>query len=332
MQTSKSFNKFTGGDAMPKRSKRIVMHDSAKLARINPETKELMKKYERDMSIRNLSPGSVYQYKTNLNQWFIYILDNQDNRSILNLTEDDIEEFLFFCKQEGNNENHMRVRTSVISSFYKFLRKKKLIIENPCEFISRPRGGARIVTQTFLTSEQVELMRKKLIELRNTQIRLYALFSLSTMARVNAVASVRWDQIDLENRVVHGVLEKEGKVVDLFFSEEVRDIMIDLKEERRLKSINDHGWLFIGRRVDEDIPIDTGTLNSWCKLIGKMIGISTLHPHDWRHTGATLLRNAGMPLEDISILLHHESIDVTRKFYIKEDSTRLIKLKDQYQI
>ena len=280
---------------MPKRSKRIVMHDSAKLAKINPETKELMKKYERDMSIRNLSPGSVYQYKTSLNQWFIYILDKQDNRSVLNLTEDDIEEFLFFCKQEGNNENRMRVRTSVISSFYKFLRKKKLIIENPCEFISRPRGGARIVTQTFLTPEQVELMRKKLIELNN-------------------------------------VLEKEGKVVDLFFSEEVKSIMIDLKEERRLKSLNDHGWLFMGKRAGEDIQIDTGTLNAWCKLIGKMIGVPTLHPHDWRHTGATLLRNAGMPLEDISILLHHESIDVTRKFYIKEDSTRLIRLKDQYQI
>lgn len=40
-------------------------------------------------------------------------------------------------------------------------------------------------------------------------MQVYALFSLSTMARVNAVGSVRWEQIDYENRTVKDVREKK---------------------------------------------------------------------------------------------------------------------------
>ena len=53
-----------------------------------------------------------------------------------------------------------------------------------------------------------------------------------------------------------------------------------------------------------------------------MIGVETVHPHDWRHSGASALKNAGMALEDVSALLNHASTDVTKKFYIKEDRRR----------
>ena len=63
-----------------------------------------------------------------------------------------------------------------------------------------------------------------------------------------------------------------------------------------------------------------------------MIGVETLHPHDFRHSGATLLKNAGMQLEDVSALLNHAGTGVTKKFYIKEDRSRISKLKDQFDI
>ena len=78
--------------------------------------------------------------------------------------------------------------------------------------------------------------------------------------------------------------------------------------------------------------MNTGTLNDWCKRIGGMIGVPTLHPHDFRHSGATLLKNAGMSLEDVSVLLSHESTDVTKKYYIKEDTGRISSIKSNYNI
>ena len=315
-----------------KRSKRVVLHDPEKLEKINPETQKLLQKYKVDMSLRDLSEKTIYQYEKDLQQWFIYILDNQFNQSVIDLTDDDITEFLYFCKQQGNNTERMKRRMAAISAFYKFLRKKKLILENPCEFLDRPKKGLPIVTQTFLTKEQVQLMKDKLTEYGNLQLKTYALFSLSTMARVNAVANIRWEQIDFENRIVKDVLEKEGKIVDLFFSNEVKELLLQLQREREVQKINDYGWVFYSGHNTEDKPISTGTLNDWCKKIGKMIGVPSMHPHDLRHSGSDLIFKAGMALEDVSALLHHSGTDVTRKHYLTEDTSRLTKLKDQFEI
>lgn len=317
---------------MPERSKRVVLHDPEKLKQINDETQMLLKKYKVDMSLRDLSEKTIYQYEKDLQQWFIYILDNQFNQSVKDLTDDDITEFLYFCKQQGNNTERMKRRMAAISAFYKFLRKKKLILENPCEFLDRPKKGLPIVAQTFLTKEQVQLMKDKLTEYGDLQLKTYALFSLSTMARVNAVANVKWEQIDFENRIVRDVLEKEGKIVDLFFSKEVKELLLELKQQREIQKIDDYGWVFYSGHNTEDKPISTGTLNEWCKRIGKMIGVPELHSHDWRHSGSDLIFKAGMALEDVSALLHHSGTDVTRKHYLTEDTSRLTKLKDKFEI
>lgn len=313
-----------------KRSKRIEMHDEEKLEKVNEETKMLMQKYKVDMSLRDLSEKTQYGYEKDLNQWFIYILENQFNQSVKDLTDDDITEFLYWCKQQGNNAERMKRRMSSISAFYKFLRKKKLIQENPTEFLDRPKKGMPIVVQTFLTREQVQQLREKLAEYGNLQLQTYVMFSLSTMARVNAVASIKWDQIDFDNRTVTNVLEKEGKIVDLYFSEEVKDLLLRLKKQREENSINDLGWVFYTKYNTEEQPISNGALLDWAKKAGSLIGEDFLHPHDFRHSGATLLKNSGMPLEDVSALLNHASTDVTKKFYIKEDSSRITKLKDQF--
>ena len=153
-----------------KRSKRIEMHDNDKLEKVNEETKMLMQKYKVDMSLRDLSPKTQYGYEKDLNQWFIYILENQFNQSVKDLTDDDITEFLYWCKQQGNNVERMKRRMSSISAFYKYLRKKKLIQENPTEFLDRPKKGMPIVVQTFLTKEQVQELREKLEEHGNLQL------------------------------------------------------------------------------------------------------------------------------------------------------------------
>lgn len=316
---------------MPERSKRIVLHDEEKLKQINPETQKLMQKYKIDMSLRDLSPKSIYGYEKDLNQWFIYILEHQFNQCITELSDDDITEFLYFCKQEGNNVERMKRRMAAISAFYKFLRKKKLIKENPTEFMDRPKKGMPVTVQTYLTPEQVELMREKLTEYGDLQLKTYAMFSLSTMARVNAIANLKWEQIDFEARECRDVLEKEGYIVELSFSNEVKDLLLALKKEREDKGINDYGWVFYSRYNNETKPISNGTLLEWCKKIGNMIGVPTLHCHDFRHSGATLLKNMGMSLEDISELLHHSGTDVTSKFYIKKDTSKIKALKDKFE-
>lgn len=321
----------------------IRLYDENKVSQINKDTLKYWKRYEMDMSLRELSEKTIYNYRSDAYQWFIFIYDNQGNIPVTELDESDIEEFLFFCKKSGNNSRRMKRRMSTISAFYKFLRKKKIILENPMEFIDRPKKDTNITIQTYLTKEQVEYMRKILdINVHNARtvqqtndalmLQLYALFSLSTMARVNAVRNIRWESIDYDLRLVKDVLEKEQKIVDLMFSNEVKNLLINLKKFRIENGIEDGGYVFFVLYEGEYQPVSSSTANKWCKRIGGMIGEPTLHPHDFRHSGATLLKNAGMSLEDVSSLLNHSGTDVTNKYYIKEDRTKIQSIKDMFEI
>lgn len=317
---------------MAERSKRICLYNEETAKNINQETLKLFQKYQIDMSIRDLSGNTVKQYNSDLMQWFIYMHDNQFNLSVLEATEDDITEYYYWRKQQGNNVNRQKRIMSSISAFYKFLRKKRLIKESPVEFIDRHKQGLPIAIQTYLTKEQVQLMREKLEEYGDIQLQAYAFLSLTTMARVHAIASLKWKQVDFNERICSDVLEKEGKIVELSFSEETKDYLLKLIEYRKENNIDDHGRIFISPYVTDDKPIQDGTLNSWCKKIGELIEVPSLHPHDFRHSYATLMKNSGIDLESISEMLNHASVDVTKKFYIKSDSSKIRKLKDSVNI
>lgn len=315
---------------MAERSKRILLYDESKAKEINPETLKLFKKYQIDMSIRDLSENTIKQYNADLMQWFIYMYNEQFNLSVLEATDEDLEEYFYWRKQLGNNVNRQKRVMSSISAFYKFLRKKKLIKESPTEFLDRPKKATPIMKQTFLTLEQVDELRRKLEECGDLQLYTYIMFGLSTMARVNAMAHLRWEQVDLEDRTCSDVLEKEGKIVDLYFSEEVAELLKKLKAYREQNDINDFGWVFVTQHVNEESCITNSTLNEWCKRAGKMIDVPTLHNHDLRHSGSNLLKNLGMDIQDIAELLHHESTDTTVKHYLTVNKKKVKENKDKF--
>lgn len=307
------------------RSKRIITDGE-----INPKNMRTYNKYKQNMVMRGLSEKSIYNYEKDLFSWFRFLNYNQYDLLIEDVTQDDLEEYFFYRMNEGNNHNRIKRMMSSISAMYIFLRKKKLVQENPMEFIDRPKKGKPVTIQTYLTIEQVELMKQKLKENNDLMLEAYALFSLSTMARVTAVCNTKWSQIDFEECVVNDVLEKGDKIVTLMFNEEVRDLLLKLKEEREKNNIQCE-YVFASKYKDKWDKVTPSTMAEWCKKIGKMID-SPLHCHDFRHSGATLLKNMGMPLEDVSEILNHASTEVTRNFYIKTDNKKLKDSKAKYGI
>ena len=112
---------------MAERSKRIEMYDAEKIKNAHPETLKLYNKYKMDMELRELSPTTIAAYESDLGQWFSYIYDNQGNQPITELTEDDLTEFFYYCKKEGNNSRRIKRRMSSISALYIYLMKKRLL-------------------------------------------------------------------------------------------------------------------------------------------------------------------------------------------------------------
>lgn len=301
------------------RSKRILF-DKEYEKTANVENLKYLKRYKIDMELRELSKSSIYNYERDLLNWFAYLNENQFDLSILEATEDDIEEFIYFCKTKGNNASRLGRRISSISAFYQFMRRKKFVREDPTEFIARPKKGLPVVKKVFLTKEQVGLAREFLKSENNTQLTTYFELSLATMARVTAISSIKWSQINYDGMFIEGVLEKEGYIVNLFFDEEECILLKVLERERKEKNI-DCDFIFISNQKGAYSGVDSSTLGDWAKKIGKAIGEPELSPHDLRRSGATLRSEIGMPLEQISSLLNHKGTDVTR-LYVKENATK----------
>ena len=309
------------------RSKRINVSGS-----ISTDNEKIWNQYYRAMKMKGLSDKTIYNYKCDLEQWFRFMNEEQFGLSVLDATEDDVAEFLFHCQEQGNNANRIKRRMSSISALYIFLKKKRLTRENPVELLDRPTSSKPVVVQTYLSVDQVTLMKEKLKCHGDLQLEVYALLSLSTMGRVNAISNIKWKQINFEECEIREVLEKGDKVVDLFFNKEVKELLLKLKEQRELNNI-DTEYVFISKKNSEYNKVAASTLGLWAKRVGRLIGLEYgLHPHDFRHSMATLLKNAGMPLEEVSVLLNHASTDVTRRFYIKEDNKKLKENKSKYEV
>lgn len=313
-----------------KRCDNLNLGSNELLKQVDPKSLQLLEKYKIDMSIRELSDKTIINYISDIHQWFRYIFLYQDNKPITDLTEDEITEFLYFAKMNGNSTRRNRRRSASLSAFYKFLRRKKIILENPMEFIERAKKDVDVYTQTFLSQEQVDLMKEKLSQCGDIQLEVYALLSLSTMARVTAISHLRWEQCNFEERTFNDVLEKEGKIVTLYFGDEVRELLKKLKQYRSDNEIDDHGWVFFTGFQGSTDSISKSALTDWAHKVGNMIGVPELHPHDFRHSGSQLMMLNGAPIQLISDLLNHSGLDVTKKHYLRADKKKTQADKDKY--
>lgn len=305
-----------------------------KLEQVNENNKRNIQKYFSFKNM-NLSDSSKKSYESDFNQWIVFI-DEQfrkkaiSNDDIVKLVSDEdgleemvdlLEDYMAFCTSIlGNNERRIQRRMSSISSFFQFLIKKRRINTSPITYLERPsvRAGEKPqITQTFLTKEQVEVIRKGLKKKADLQLDCYFEVSLSTMARVNAVSNIKIEQIDFKNKRINDVLEKEGKIVSLFPSDRAFERIKSWLEYRKKNNIESE-YLFLTKYNGSYQKVSKNNIQSyWVKKIGDIIDIPNLHHHDFRHSGSNLLYHSGMALEDVSLLLNHSSTDVTRNHYLQ---------------
>lgn len=315
---------------------------SEKLDKVNPKNKQLINKYFSFKNM-NLSDDTKTSYMSDFNQWLVYIMEYYENKYILDIIENDIddmvdllEDYVAFCTSVlGNNERRIQRRMASISSFFLYLRRKRKIKENPMDFIERPSlkaGEKPQIVQTFLSIEQVEEIRKKLAELGDLQLEMYFEVALTTMVRVKALNSIKLEQINFEKGIIERVIEKEGYEVDLYPSERGMKLIkkwLDYRKENNIEC----EYLFITKRNNNWEQVSKGAMQSgWVKKIGKLINIPHLHNHDFRHSYSTILYNSGMKLEDVQELLHHLNPDVTLKHYIKKDANKIKDNKKKFEI
>ena len=233
----------------------------------------------------------------------------------------------------SNQASTMKKKVSAISSFFKFLLKRRIIDQNPASGLRSPKIAKSL--PRFLTVEQAfrvmdaplkEEKRARPLKARD-QALLETLYG--TGVRVSELAGMNLDHCDFTELEVR-VLGKGGKerIVPLGKSA-VEAIQAYLPErgpllEKAKEGDPDALWLSRnGRRLSvrqvQNVVRRHGTLGA---------GRGDLHPHAMRHTCATHLLDAGADLRSIQELLGHSSLSTTQK-YTHVSVDRLMKVYDR---
>lgn len=309
---------------MSNQSKRIFIEGN-----INPKNLAMYNMYKGYNELKGLSNKTIKTYEYDLFQWFKYLNSFQEDKLYYEVTEEDIEEFLMYCKINGNEVSRLQRRCAAISSFYIFLRRKKRVDNNPLEFIERPRKKMFVRNKHFLKLEQVNEMKSNLCLLEDIVAQTFVLLAINTAARNNALRNIKWQDIDWEEREIQ-VIEKGPKLVTLYFSEELKQQLLKLKEYHEKLKI-DIPQIFITKYRGQYKHCGKNMPGEWVKRAGELIGIKDLTPHSLRRTAATLLYHNEVDIFNISQILNHNNI-ATTQIYLQVNARKLKELKDSVNI
>lgn len=309
------------------------------LSKVNPENVELAQSYLKYINISNFERSTVSAKIQLLLHYLNYIHENLDDKLVTEITVAEMEDYLLYLGNCGLEPNSISTKMNGLSIFYKYLINKGITMFNPIYYIPKPHKLKTEEHRHFLTEEHIEILKEKLEENGDRTLQVYAFFSLSTAARVTAVSSIRWEQIDFEKRMVYKVKEKFSNYCTLLFSDYVKELLLKLRAEREANKINDGGWVFPSPtkfykdNCVEIRHIGSGALGSWAHKVGAMCGVPELTPHDFRYSACNMLLQKGGDIAITSLILHHKNIATTLHHYCNKNDVEFMRqYKDQFGI
>lgn len=261
--------------------------------------RELLSAFVNAKRIEGCSEKTLKYYQSTINK----MLSDTD-KHITHITADDLREYLAEYQRanscsKGNIDNIRRI----LSSFFAWLEDEDYILKSPVRRIHKIKS-AKTVKETY-TDEALERMRDNCGNLRDLAI---IDMLASTGMRVGELVGLNIADVDFENRecVVFGKGSKE------------RPVYFDARTKIHLRN-------YLETRTDENPALFVSLLkpNERLKIsgveirlrnLGRMLGITKVHPHKFRRTLATRAIDKGMPIEQVQKLLGHSKIDTTMQY------------------
>nr|DAT11142.1 MAG TPA: Integrase [Caudoviricetes sp.] len=291
---------------------------------------EIYEEYLNSCIVRNESVKSTtYRTYANSMKLFIeylqqyennyYLLDKKKSKNMVGI----LERYIRYCREiKRNNARTINNKITAISSFYIWAVKRDLVDVHPF----RDKLDRLKVTDLekrrksyFLSSKEiVEIQVKmKLSEKYDLQDRIIFNLIIDTACRISALQSIKLENIDLENGIITGIVEKEQKIVEFAIFEETIELI-----KEWLKCRNDNiEYLLITKYNGVFKQMSKSTIRDRVRKIGKLAEIDNLYPHSLRKTSINLLAEVG-GIDLASEFANHSGIDVTKKHYIKKKSAR----------
>jgi len=248
---------------------------------------EILREFANYLRMKGRSEETIKHYVFfDLKMFFQYL-----DVPFLEATHGDIMKALIKMKEERKLSNSSLGRKiAAIKVFYSFLYEMEYIDRNPTLKLETPKKEERI--PETLTEEEV----REMLNYAKGRNKLLIMMFAYTGARLSEIVNLTWKDINFKEKTVkfYGKGKKE-RIVPLH--PELAEMLLELRHELGTTRI----FNISKRRIQQIIA----------KISDFSIG-KKIHPHQLRHTFATILLKKGVDLRTIQELLGHAKLDTTQ--------------------
>lgn len=269
---------------------------------------QLVKLYLAVKKTEGLSNGTLENYRRILTRFFVWV-----RKPPAEVTSNDIRMFIYeYQLQRAISDRTLDKYREIICWFFTWAHMEEYLQHNPGRAIKPIKHEVK--ERQALSQVELEYLRMA-CETKREKAMLE--FMYSTGCRVTELTIVKQSDVDWKNGTVH-LFGKGRKHRTSFINAKCE---VALKEYLATRD-DDCEYLFATQRK----PYMKMTKCAVEKVVRLMAERSQLNrhisPHVIRHTTATTAVNAGMPIEDVSKLLGHSSVNTTM-IYAKVATNRV---------
>lgn len=314
--------------------------------KVNKENKLLLQDFCDYKRSSDKSPGTIHQYESVLRVFFVWNLQNNNNKFFVDIKKREFIRFFNYMvtelKSSPNRIINVRAILSSLSNYiedildeeYEGYRNVVLKIETVAKEPVRQK--------TIMTTEQVQSCLDKLVAEKKYQIACYLALAVASGARKAELLRFKCDYFKDED-IVFGCMYKtpeeiktkgrgsRGKMLYKYtFVKQFKpyfDLWMKYRKENNIES----EWLFVIKREDGYGQAAVCNANTWAHTIEKYMGVP-FYSHACRHYWCTELKRQGLPDDVIKELqgwssdmvscYSDVSIDETLEKYFDEDGVR----------
>ena len=218
------------------------------------------------------------------------------------------------------NSNSVLHYHAMLSSVFRKGVQWGLINENPCARAERPKAS-----EIYVETLDEEDIARLLEALAGAPVHFSVITQLAllTGARRGEICGLRWSDIDFEKgtlsikRTVQFIGADCLELLKEYRQHQIQErLRIGSKWARKVTIEN-------GKVVDNDMlftrwngePLDPETVSTWFPRFLEEHGLPAVHFHSLRHTNASLLIAAHVPITTVSGRLGHAQTSTTLNFY-----------------
>jgi integrase/recombinase XerD len=261
---------------------------------------------------RNCQPNTLRQAATSLTQFLRFYRDS-GKQHLQQMSREDIEAFIEYQQDRGLKPTTVRTRLCAVYAFIHFLIENKVL---GYDLLER-RMQIRLPDQLPRAMDAADV-KQLLSVIDHVRDRALILLLLRTGMRIGELLSTKVHDVDLSNqRILIYQADKTGLGRVVYYSGDAQTALLAwLKTRNSFKEM-----LFYAQgRQSLGYEAARSMFNKYLQKAG--FGFSGYSLHCLRHTFATDLLNARMPLECLRVLMGHTSLEVTRIYARLSDKAR----------